>query len=277
MRIGICSFSFHRLLAEGKQDMFQYMKDCVELGCTQLDPWCAHLAPLHDGDNIIHAGHNPGEAKLDAAEDVYIEKVKAAADELNMPFGCLAVDGACIYADTPADIRKQRALQYRWLDIAGKLNCEFARIDAGGPEDMPDDAFAIIKEGYEDIIAYGRERGVRIITENHFGPSKHPENVVKLIEEIDGLGYLFDTNNWAEGKQREGWDRCAQYADVTHIKTFEFDADGNVVGVDMPYAFELLKKHGFDGCWGIESVPRDGDEMAGARATVALIKRLAAE
>ena len=72
---------------------------------------------------------------------------------------------------------------------------------------------------------------------------------------------------------------------MTHIKSSGFDADGNalkidadgnVFEIDMPYVFGLLKKHGFDGCWGIESVPKDGDEMGAARASVALIKKLAA-
>src|SRR5438445_13668478 len=38
LEIGICSYSFHRLLSAGKQDMFAYIQDCKKLGCTQLDP-----------------------------------------------------------------------------------------------------------------------------------------------------------------------------------------------------------------------------------------------
>ena len=56
VEIGVCSFSFHRLLADGKQDVFQYILDCKKLGCTQLDPWNAHLSALKDGDAIISRG-----------------------------------------------------------------------------------------------------------------------------------------------------------------------------------------------------------------------------
>ncbi len=276
MRIGICSFSFHRLLAAGKQDIFQFIKDCKELGCTQLDPWCAHLAPLRDGDNIIHAGHNPNAAKLEAGEDAYIDQVKAAAKEAGLPFGIIAVDGAHIYDEDPAVRDAHRKLAYRWIDIAGKLDAEYVRIDAGGPEDMPDDVFAIIKDGYNDIIAYAKERGVKVLTENHFGPSIHPENVVKLCEEIDGLGLLFDTNNWDKSKQIKAWEMCAKYAQATHIKTFEFDADGKEPSIDLEYAFKLLNEAGFNGCWGVESVPKDGEEMAAADKTIAMIKEYAA-
>src|SRR5881275_2916550 len=69
LEISICSYSFHRLLAAGKQDIFKYISDCAELGCTQLDPWNAHLANLQEGDAV-----------LSAADADYIAKVEEAAD-----------------------------------------------------------------------------------------------------------------------------------------------------------------------------------------------------
>ena len=73
MEIGICSYSFHRLLAAGKQDIFQYITDCKILGCTQLDPWNAHLSQCKKGDEILHAGNNPGQSHhLSAADEHYI-------------------------------------------------------------------------------------------------------------------------------------------------------------------------------------------------------------
>ena len=43
--ISICSYSFHRLLAAGKQDIFRYITDCKELGCTGLDAWNGFYFP----------------------------------------------------------------------------------------------------------------------------------------------------------------------------------------------------------------------------------------
>src|ERR1051325_10413697 len=102
MDYGICSFSFHRLLAAGKQDIFRYITDCKELGCTQLDPWNAHLAEIQSGDSVIHAGHNPSESTwLSAVDNDYIASVRAAADTAGLLFGCIAVDGAHIYEEDP--------------------------------------------------------------------------------------------------------------------------------------------------------------------------------
>ena len=276
MRLAICSFSFHRLLAEGKQDMFRYITDCKDLECTQLDPWNAHLADIKKGDDVLHVGHNPGTGKLTAADDEYIDRVKMAADKARLPFGCIAVDGAHIYEADKTRREANRKVAYRWLDVARKLKPEQMRIDAGGPEDMPPPVFEVIKEGYRDLIDRARDIGVQILFENHFGPSKHPDNVLRLLE-IEGLGYLFDTNNWAQGKRDEGWEKCHKYAAATHIKTLKWDDKGNEPTVDIPRAIRMLIAAGYRGAWGIESVPREIDEYQGVRNTIALIKRSVAE
>src|SRR4051812_21911505 len=216
MEIGVCSFSFHRLLAAGKQDMFRFISDCKELDCTQLDPWNAHLAPLKEGTG-----------ELTPADEEYLERIEEAADAAGLPWGTLVVDGAHIYEATEEARRANRAAAYRWLDIAGKLGFEQLRIDAGGPEEMPDDVFRIIVDGYNDLIARAKPLGVQILVENHWGPSKIPDNIVKLCESIDGLKLLYDTHNWRTDLLDEGRRKCAKYAAACHVKTFSFDAAGN--------------------------------------------------
>jgi len=274
MDIGVCSFSFHRLLAAGKQDIFQYIRDCKMLGCTRLDPWNAHLSVVKGGDRILEAGANPDKSQhLTAADDEYLSQVKEAADKAGMPFGCIAADGAHIYEESEEKRMENRARAYRWISIAEKLGASEVRIDAGGPEDMPDEVFEIIVDGYRDIIDRADQAGVKILMENHWGPSIHPDNVVKLMETVPGLGLLLDSWNWAHGKQAEGWLKCARYAVTTHIKTFYFTADGQELTQNIPAFCRLLLDNGFDGCWGVESVPQECGEIEGARKTIELIKR----
>ena len=121
MQIGICSFSFHRLFAAGRLDIFEYVRECKSLGCTQLDPWNAHLVPANVAANVLHAGRNPSQSHdllAAAADDAFIDRVKAAGDEAGLPFGTLAVDGAHIYEPTEEARRANRARAYRWLDVA---------------------------------------------------------------------------------------------------------------------------------------------------------------
>ena len=60
MRLGICSFSLHRTVASGKMDFAGFVALSRRVGCTTLDPWCAHLEGGGDGANQLHAGRNPG-------------------------------------------------------------------------------------------------------------------------------------------------------------------------------------------------------------------------
>jgi sugar phosphate isomerase/epimerase len=275
--IGVCSFSFHRLLAAGKQDVFQYILDCKALGCTQLDPWNAHLSPVKDGDAVIQAGRNPHRSHhLSAADEQYIDRVRAAADRAGMPFGTVAVDGAHIYEPTEEARWVNRANAYRWLDVAAKLGARQVRIDAGGPEEMPDEVFEIIVAGYDDLIARAGEHGIEVLLENHWGPTKVPANVEKLCGTVKGLRLLYDTHNWKPELRAEGQRRCAKYARATHVKTFGFDAEGDPIDVDVETPVRLLQQAGYTGTWGVESVPRDGDEIGGARKTIDLIYRLVA-
>lgn len=277
MKFSIASYSFHRALAAGQQDMFRYIEDSKALGMTQLDPWNAHLSVVTDRDDVIRAGQDPEGSVFAAQTDAYIARVKAAADDAGLPFGCIAVDGAHIYEEDPARCQRNRESAYRWLEVAHKLGAAQLRIDTGGSADMPDTQFAVIVDGYRDLVARAQPLGVQIILENHWGPSTIPDNVIRIIEAVPGLGLLMDSNNWAAGMQDEGWVKCGKYARALHVKTFSFDEAGNEPSVDLHRFIRLMVEAGYDGCWGIESVPYDGDEYGAIRKTKALIERALAE
>jgi sugar phosphate isomerase/epimerase len=275
LKLAIASWSFHRLLEAGKQDMFKYIADCKDLGCTQLDPWNGHLVPLVTMDAQIKAAEVPN-PQLSGDEMAYLSQVKATAQRVGLPFGCLAVDGAHIYEETAAARALNRAVAYRWLDAARYLECDQVRIDAGGPADMPEDAFAIIVEGYQDLLVRAKGLGIELLVENHWGPTNNPDNVVKLLDALPGLGLLFDTNNWIKERQEEAWETCAKYARSVHIKTFSFDANGDDPSVNIAKAMRLLQEAGYKGTWGVESVPKDGDEYEGVKKSFALIRKILA-
>lgn len=276
-QFSIASYSFHRALAAGQQDMFGYIADSKALGMAQLDPWNGHLTPVKSEDEVIRAGQDPAHVTFAAQSDEYLARVRAAADAAGLPFGCLAVDGAHIYEDDPGKRQANRHAAYRWLDVAHKLGAKQLRIDAGGTPDLPDAMLAIIVEGYRDLSARARLLGIEIVMENHWGASRTPENVVKILEAVPGVGLLMDSNNWEPGTQRRGWELCAKYARSVHVKTFSFDADGNEPSVDLAAFIGIMRDAGYDGVWGIESVPRDGDEYEAIRKTKALIERISGD
>jgi sugar phosphate isomerase/epimerase len=273
MRIAIGGYSFHKKLEAGEQDIFKYIEDCKALGCTQLDPWNVQLAPVQSADQVATAGSEPMNVKISAQDDEYLRRVRAASDSAELPFGCIAVDGAHIYEEEKAKRDTNRGVAYRWIEVAEILGAPELRIDAGGPADMPDDVFEIIVEGYNDIISRAGEKGISILVENHWGPTQIPENTVKLLDAVEGLGLLFDSFNWAPGMQEKGWELCHPYAKSTHVKTFVYDEHGNDPNEDIASFVRMLIASGYDGCWGVESCPKDIDEFEAARLTIALIRR----
>lgn len=272
MDFSIASYSFHRLLQSGKQDIFGYIADSKRLGCTMLDPWIGHLAPLDVAPSALW--NSPEEVTFTPEEEAYIGKIKAAADESGLPFGCLAADDAHIYDDDAEKRKTYRAKEYRWMRIAHKLGARQIRIDSGGTAELPDAMFKIIIEGYHDLLPRAHKLGMELLMENHWGASKIPDNVVRMLEASGGVKLLMDTHNWAEGMKEEGWQKGAKYTASVHIKTFEFDENGNDPTVDIPKAMGYILDTGYTGCWGVESVPRDGDEYGAAVKTLNLIKRV---
>src|SRR5690606_31142729 len=148
MDFSIASYSFHRLLESGQQDMFKYITDCKELGCTHLDPWNGHLEPLVKETKAFIGGRNTVRPQFSPGGLDYAKRVREAVDEAGLPVACLAVDGAHIWAESPQERHINRMNAYRWLDVAEILGAQNMRVDTGGTPDMPDEQVETIVGGY---------------------------------------------------------------------------------------------------------------------------------
>lgn len=274
MRIGICSYSFHRTMAAGQMDFAGYVGICRDLGCTQLDPWNAHLLPAGQGADAICASRNPSQSQFLQPPDMSeADRLAAIARTAGLGFGTIAVDGANIYEESPQKRVENRMRAFQWLEVAQRLGAKQVRIDAGGPEELTDDIFAIIVEGYEDLIDRASTYGIEILVENHWGSSIRPENIERFVTAVPRLGLLFDTRNWKAGTHAQAAERCIHFTRATHLKTSEWDAAGNPVDPHLSQAFQSLRQSGYRGAWGIESVPKDGDEIGAARKMVEWLRR----
>lgn len=273
MQLGICSYSFHRLLAQGEQDIFSYIDTCRGLGCTQLDPWHGHLPEVDERRSPAYADHDPDTpAPLSDADRDFLGRVKAAASDAGLAWGCLAVDGAYVFDPDPAVTRRNRCRARRWIDIAEHLGAAQIRIDATREPALTDAVFDAVVSGYRELLAWCADAGVELLMENHFGPTTDPAAVVRLLEALPGLGLLLDSNNFAIARAAEGWLRCAPLARHTHLKTFAFTDDGQELTQNLPALVATLQHAGYRGAWGIESVPIDGDERAGVRRSIELLR-----
>jgi sugar phosphate isomerase/epimerase len=275
----VITFSFKRTFHDGKMDLFSCMDRCADMGLRGIDPWSAHLAKLKDPAKLLFTGTHPGQSEvvLDAEDEAFLDSVREHAEKRGLVLGCVAADGPTYIYEPEAWKREAcRKLAKRWIDAASRLGARQVRIDPGQwhEYEVPDEVMAILVEGYRDLVAYGRERQVEVLVENHWGCSNHPDVLERLLGEVEGLGMLFDSNNWARGQQAHGWKRCARYARATHIKCLHWADDGEELTQHVGHAVQLLQRAGYQGLWGIESSPADGtDEVEGVARTMKLIEK----
>ena len=129
MDYSLCSYSFNRIVAAGKMDIFGYITFNKDAGFTILDPWMKH----------IERGYS---------DNGFLDEVKAAAKSVNLPFGCIAVDGAHIYEPTAEARAENRQRAYRWLEVSHYLGARQVRIDAGGRDIAAEAIFDIVAGDY---------------------------------------------------------------------------------------------------------------------------------
>lgn len=267
MQLGICSYSFHRTLAGDDRAAERFIDLSKRLGCTQLDPWNAHLVTVkqHDADATTDV--------LSSGERAYLQHIREYAESAGLPFGCVAADGGYIYDADPHVAAHTRIVAHRWIEAAHLLGAKQIRIDTGGPTQLTDDIFNAIVAGYRALIARAQPLGVEVLVENHWGASHVPANLVRLFDALPQLGLLFDSFNWAYTQQGVGWLTCARYARATHIKTFQFTDDGEELTQNLAHCIALLQRENFRGPWVVESTPTQIDEIDAAEKTLALISR----
>jgi sugar phosphate isomerase/epimerase len=260
MDFSVCSYSFHRSFDAGTMDVDGYIEFSRDSGFTQLDAWSRHLERTFD----------------DRRE---AQRLRAVAEDAGVPFASVAIDGADAWAPTEEERAAHRERSDRWLDTAAALGARFARFNAGPfrvgfePGEGTAAMFDGVVAGFTDLVRRGRERGVEIVTENHWGPFQHPDDLGRLLDAVPGLGLLFDTANWPAELQQTAWERYAPRARLTHMKTFAFDGDRETTQ-DLPRVVRLLRDGGYDGPWGIESEPESGDEREVVVRSLAVLRGL---
>lgn len=226
MKITIASFSFHGLLQRGMIDVFGYLETVkYRYHLDAADIWNGMIASY---------------------DDDYLYKVREALDERQLVLANLCVDGAHVWEPDP----EQREANYRRaldnLRAAEILGAKTVRIDMGGQDlEMTDEQFDYTVRRYREYAERAYDNGYKIGPENHWGCSRVPDNIIRLVEAVDhpAFGILLHFENWDVEKD-VGDAKVAQYAFHTHMAAW----------VEPRYEEKIrtLQEAGYDGYWGVE-------------------------
>lgn len=248
MNISIASYSFHKLIAAGKMDVFGYLETCkYRYRLDKADIWNGLLRSTD----------------LDLAR-----KVREAADEREMTVVNYHIDGIHLWDDDPAKRERNYKDAQDHLRVAEILGAKTIRIDTGGTvTQMNAEQLDMVATRYRDYARWAAGIGAQVGPETHWGFSVMIDNMERIARAVDhpGYGVLHHIGRWhLEGGATVPFEdeaaldrRIAPWTCHTHL-------DGRITRLCLRERITLMQDAGYLGCWGMEhySLDNEYNEMA---------------
>jgi sugar phosphate isomerase/epimerase len=161
----------------------------------------------------------------------------------------------------PATRDRDLAWTKAWIDSAGWLGAEHARVIAGKQKPTVE-ALSLSVEGLKQLVGFGLDKGVRIVTENWFDLLATPREVHHVLDAVgDGLGFLADTGNWSGPTKYADLQSIFGRAELCHAKT-GFSAGLKINGEDYRACMMAAKAANYKGPYTL-IFDDEGDEWQG--------------
>lgn len=225
-------------------------------------------------------------------DDPALDAFAAAATDAGLELLNVAVDVGDLVQTDPDRLAADVAELERWITRVADLGFRFVRVNAGSPfsahhGEVPP---ARLVEALIHLGGFASDRGIRLLVENHGGPSSDPAWLTDLLDRVGvaNLGLLLDLGNFdallgplmaamfAEPGAApvdpfadldlttlyEGIDALADRAELVHVKAHHVGHEGAVGPVDLPRALGILSRHGYTGPLTIEYEGTGGDPWA---------------
>jgi len=191
--------------------------------------------------------------QMDSEEPAYLRKLKQRAFFNGMSLVCLSIHQNFVSPD-PAVRQKNIDHTVRCLQLAHEMGIPVIRLNSGRwrtiesfdrlmelrgeepaiPGYKEDDAFAWCIECIEKCLPKAEEYGVTMALENHWGLTRNPEGVLRILKAIPSpwLGALSDTGNFLENP----YDKLQKMAPKTvFIQAKTYFGGGEWYTLDLDY------------------------------------------
>ena len=241
-RLSVSTWSLHRQLGrpdfygpeEGKQipvpthgrgelSLLELPARVAEFGINTLELCHFHIPSLDKG---------------------YLNELRGALEAADVELFSLLIDHGDITDPEYAD----RDLVWigEWLEIAGRLGATCARAIAGKAAPTAE-VLEMSRNGLQKLAERAEANGVRLMTENWFSVLSTPENVLTLLDRLDGeVGLCLDFGNWKGETKYADFEAIAPRAESCHTKA-HFLAPGEMDKDDYIRCLDLTQDAGFSG------------------------------
>ena len=133
-------------------------------------------------------------------DDPALDAFAAGATDAGLALVNVAVDVGDLVRTDADGLAADVAELKRWIARVAELGFRFVRVNAGSPfsahqTDVPP---ARLVEALTDLGVFAADRGIRLLVENHGGPSSDPVWMNALLDQVGvtNLGLLLDLGNF---------------------------------------------------------------------------------
>ena len=249
-----------------------------------------------EGVDVLHRQMEISEKNpLDAAGRAYCRKLKRLAFRNGVDLVCLSTHQSFVSPD-PKARQAQVDHTLRCLEVADALGAGSMRVNAGrwntvkdfdefmkkrGLEPplaghTEDEAFDWAIEGLGKCLKRAEELGVVLALENHWGLSRSPEGLLRLLAAFDSpsMGALMDTGNFLE----DPYEKLKQIAPKTvfvQAKTYYGGGLWYTLELDYQRIARILAEAGYSGYVSLEMEGKEHADTAVPKSLAVLRKAFA--
>ncbi len=233
-------YSFNAPLTQGDMTLEEVIQYCADLGFDAVDPTAYYFT---------------GYPEVPA--DAYLYKIKQKAFLLGLDISGTGVRNDFTLPEAE-EWQAHIALVRQWIEVAAKLGAPVVRIFAGkeisgGYSD--EQVLQRVVEGIKTCVAYGKQKGVMIVLQNHNEFLKTAAQVLHIREQVnsDWFGLNVDIGSLRQGDPYEEIMILAPYACTWQIKEKVY-RNGKEEAVDLKKIVAILQKTGYRGYIPLETL-----------------------
>lgn len=265
MKLGLCTWSYHKSLESGKLNFVRLLWVCAnELKLGGIDIIADHL-PKTDKKSLL--------------------SYKKMAADLHLTIACLS-PGNNFGKPTAEERKKEVETVKKWLEAGYVLGAPVLRIFSGWPWPYKDKEklWPAMVECIKECAEEARQAGIVLAIEPHNDGGFLPTAVdtLRLIKEINSewVKINLDTGNYQDADNYKGIEDTICYAPHIHAKVHHMSDDARELVFDFDRIFSLIRKVNYRGFVSLEFEGQDffaQDELVYIPKAVQMLKKFAKE
>ena len=239
LKLSLAGYSFNKLLPR------RGTPEQIAAAAMKLEDFIQYCAEQGLGATELTGYYFPREVTTD-----YLLNLRQLTHRLG-----LAISGTAIGNDfclAEGDARQQQLAECReWIDYAAMMGAPAIRIFAGKVPKGDSEEAAIERcvAGINECLKYAATKGVFLALENHGGITSTPEQMMKIINQVDDspwFGVNFDSGNFKTADPYADLEKIAPYAVNAQIKV-AIAPDGKKQPADFERIVGILKSANYRG------------------------------